>query len=216
MYPLGYAPRGLPILACVLLAVHAGGVLGTLCTPLGGLPVLACVQVAVSRWGVLCTLGHVPTFPVPYSYPACALLAVSRWRFWVCLYIPLEGLPALLYVQIAVSAGGCCARWDTPLEGLPVLACVLLAVHAGGCCTRLDTPLGGSPSLPCVLLSVSRWGVWCSMGYVPRRLPPHSPALRPSRLHFLQLCHLVIQSTRTTTFCRPKKHPLKWSLGTPF
>ena len=37
---------------------------------------------------------------------ACALLAVSHWEFWVCLYTPLEGLPALLYVQIAVSAGG--------------------------------------------------------------------------------------------------------------
>ena len=67
--------------------------------------------------------------------------------------------------------------------------------------------------MPCVLLAVSRWGVWCTLGTplgVASPTPPtHSPVLRPPRLHFLQLCHLVIQSTRTTLFCRPNTRPRK-------
>ena len=79
---------GLPVLACVLLALHAVGaspagirsseasrpclrlassiplgVLGTLCTSLGGLPALACVKLAVSLWGVLHPLGYIPRRP---------------------------------------------------------------------------------------------------------------------------------------------------------
>ena len=89
-----------------------------------------------------------------------------------------------------------------PSEAFPSLPCVQLAVNAVGCGARWDTPLGGLPALACVQLAVFRWGV----------LPPpptHSPTLRPPRLHFLQLCHLVIQSTRTTPFCRPNTRPRK-------
>ena len=79
------------------------------------------------------------------------------------------------------------------------------------------SPLGYVPRrpsrpCPCPASSISL-GVLCTLGYAPRdSFPPpptHSPALRPHRLHFLQLCHLVIQSTRTTPFCRPNTHPRK-------
>ena len=73
--------------------------------------------------------------------------------------------------------------------------------------------------LACVLLAVSRWGggvpdVIRSSGWLLSP-PTDSPNLRPPRLHFLQLCHLVIQSTRTTPFCRPNTRPLKCSSRSP-
>ena len=39
-------------------------------------------------------------------------------------------------------------------------------------------PRGGLPVLTCVQLVVSRWGVWCTLGYAPRR--PSRPCLCPA------------------------------------
>ena len=83
-------------------------------TPLVGLPVLACVQLAVSLWVVLHPLGYVPrrpscpclrpasSIPLGGTSPAgihpsgwlpvlaCVLLAVSRWGCWVRCVRPSE------------------------------------------------------------------------------------------------------------------------------
>ena len=98
-------------------------------------------------------------------------------------------------------------------RGLPVLTCVQLAVSLWGVLHPLGYVPRRLPVLACVLLAVSRWVVLHPLGYASRgsfpHPPTHSPALRPPRLHFLQLCHLVIQSTRTTTFCKPNTRPRK-------
>ena len=238
---LGYSPRRLPVLACVQVAVLAGGwCCARWGTSLGGLPVLTCVQLAVHA-------GIRPSEAF-LSLP-CVLLAVSRWGCWVRWDTFLGGFlhpphspalrpPRLHFLQLC----------HLVIQSTRTTTFCRPNTHPRKCIsrsTRWDMPLGGLPVLALCPTSSTSLGVVCTLGYIPRRpprpclrpasyiplggvvpagirpseafpIPTHAPALRPPRLHFLQLCHLVIPSTRTTPFCRPKKHPLKWSLGTPF
>ena len=114
---------GLPALACVQLAVSRWGVVCTL-GHVPTLPVpssyLTCVLLAVSRWGVVCTLGHVPTLPVPSSYLTCVLLAVSRWGVLCTLgYIPRRPSRPCLRPGSSIPLGVCSARCVRPLEAFP-------------------------------------------------------------------------------------------------
>ena len=117
LLPSLYLPPTLPV-SCSLYP--AGGCCARWDTSLGGLPALACVQLAVSRWGVVCTLGHVPTLPVPSSYLTCVLLAVSRWGVLCTLgYIPRRPSRPCLRPGSSIPLGVCSARCVRPLEAFP-------------------------------------------------------------------------------------------------
>ena len=75
LHPLGYVPRRLPVLACVLLALHAVGA-----SPAGIRPSGAsrpCLRPASSTsLEVGCTLGYAPRrpSPPPHTHPSLDLL----------------------------------------------------------------------------------------------------------------------------------------------
>ena len=167
---LGYAPRGLPALACVQLAVSRWGCFTRWDTPLGGLPHPPHTHPPLDLLGcIFC--NSVTLLYKAHALPYSAGLTHAPEN--AHLGAPAGIRPSKAsrpYLRPDSSTrSGCCARWDTPLGGFLSLLASSSQYPAGGA--------GGSgyaprelPALACVQLAVLPSG-WL----LP--LPPHAPTL---------------------------------------